>query len=63
MMQVRKSSGREDWFILHHVDGSVEEGTRREIALKYTLADKKLTMDGYKRRNISGGSLYSEFNL
>lgn len=63
MMRVNRSSNRDDWFILHHVDGTVEEGTKREIALKYALADKKLTMDGYKRQNISGGSVYPEFNL
>jgi hypothetical protein len=63
MVRVNRSSNRDDWFILHHVDGTVEEGTKREIALKYALADKKLTMDGYKRQNISGGSVYPEFNL
>lgn len=63
MMHVRKASNGEDRFLLHHVDGTVEEGPRREIALKYTMADKKLTIDGYKRQNISGGSLYPEFNL
>jgi len=54
MMHVRKASNREDRFLLHHIDGTVEEGPRQEIALKYTLADKKLTMGGFKRQNISG---------
>jgi hypothetical protein len=63
MMHVRKSSHRDDWFLLYQVDGIVEEGTKREIAVKYTLADKKLTMDGYRRQNVSGGSLHPEFNL
>jgi hypothetical protein len=63
MMHVRKASNREDRFLLHHIDGTVEEGPRQEIALKYALADKKLTMDGFKRQNISGGSVYPEFNL
>lgn len=63
MMHVRKASNREDRFLLLHVDGTVEEGPRQKIALKYTLADKKLTMDGFKRQNISGGSVYPEFNL
>ena len=63
MMHVRRASNREDRFLLHHIDGRVEEGPRQEIALKYTLTDKKLTMEGFKRQNISGGSVYPEFNL
>lgn len=31
MMRVCKASSREDWFVLHHVDGTVEQGPRREI--------------------------------
>jgi len=43
--------------------GAEHEGTRQEIAIKYALADKTLTMSGYQRRNVSGGGEYPEFNL
>jgi hypothetical protein len=62
-MYVRKAADRDDWFILHYVDGSIEEGHKPDIAIKYTLANKRLTMAGYKQQNVSGGSLHPEFNL
>jgi hypothetical protein len=62
-MYVRKSANREDSFILHYVDGGIEEGDKPEIAIKYTLANKRLIMAGYKQQNVSGGGLHPEFNL
>jgi TIR domain len=63
MMIVKLAADREGWFILRYIDGSVEEGTLSDIAIKYAMADKKLTMNGYKQTNVSGGSLYPDFNL
>jgi TIR domain len=62
-MIVKRAAGKDDWFVLHHVDGKVEEGTRSGIAIKYALADKQLTMNGYKRQTVSGGGEFPEFNL
>ncbi len=63
VMYVRKSANRDDWFILHYVDGTIEEGSKQDIAIKYTIANKRLIMSGYKHQNVSGGSLHPEFNL
>ena len=62
-MYVRKAANRDDWFILHYVDGSIEEGRKPDIAIKYTLANKRLIMDGYKQQNVFGPGLYPEFIL
>jgi hypothetical protein len=62
-MYVRKAAKRDDWFILHNVDGTIEEGGKPDIAIKYTMANKRLTMGGYKQQNVSGGSAHPEFNL
>jgi hypothetical protein len=62
-MYVRKAADRDDWFILHYVDGSVEEGRKPDIAIKYALANKRLTMAGYKQQSVFGPGLYSEFIL
>jgi hypothetical protein len=62
-MCVRESPLMDDTFTLENADGSKEEGTRREIAIKYSVADKNLTMDGYKRMSCYGGGKYPEFNL
>lgn len=60
---VRKSATEENMFTLEDADGQEHEGARQDIALKYTLADKRLTMNGFKRMQNSGGSEYPEFNL
>lgn len=60
---VRKSPLMDDIFTLENADGSKQEGTRQEIAIKYAAADKNLTMNGYKRMTNSGGGKYPEFNL
>jgi hypothetical protein len=52
-----------DIFTLENADGSKQEGTLQEIAIKYAVADKNLTMNGYKRMTNSGGGKYPEFNL
>ena len=60
---VRKSPLADDIFTLQNADGSYQEGALQDIAIKYALADKKLTMNGYKRMTNSGSGEYPEFNL
>jgi len=60
---VRKSPLMDDIFTLENADGSKQEGTLQEIAIKYAVADKNLTMNGYRRMTNSGGGKYPEFNL
>lgn len=62
-LYVRRSPNGEDRFTLEDAVGAEHEGTRQEIALKYAMADKTLTMSGYQRRNVSGGGEYPEFKL
>ena len=63
MMYVKKAADKADWFILHHIDGRVEEGALPDIAVKYTVANKQLTMNGYKQDGASGNGLHPQFNL
>jgi len=62
-LYVRKSPLIDDIFILENPDDSTQEGTLQDIAIKYSLADKNLTMNGYRRMTNSGGGKYPEFNL
>jgi hypothetical protein len=62
-MTVKNAADHEGWFILRHTDRSIEEGTLSDIAINYTLADKKLRMSGYMHATVSGGGPQPEFNL
>ena len=62
-LYIRLSPNGPDRFTFEDALGAEHEGTRQEIAIKYALADKTLTMSGYQRRNVSGGGEYPEFNL
>ncbi len=62
-LYVRRSPEGQDRFTFEDAAGEEPEGTRQDIAIKYALADKTLTMSGYQRRNNSGGGEYPEFNL
>lgn len=62
-LYVRRSPNGKDTFTFEDAVGAEHEGTRQDIAIKYALADKTLTMSGYQRRNVSGGGEYPEFNL
>jgi hypothetical protein len=62
-LYVRRSPKGQDRFTFEDAAGEEHEGTRKDIAIKYALADKTLTMSGYQRRNVSGGGEYPEFNL
>lgn len=62
-LYVRKSPLADDIFTLQNSDGSNQEGALQDIAIKYALADKNLTMNGYKRMTNSGSGEYPEFNL
>jgi hypothetical protein len=61
-LYVRKSAGASDRFTFEDAHGEHLEGALADIAIKYALADKNLTMSGFKRTNVFGGS-YPEFNL
>jgi hypothetical protein len=60
---VRKSLKNEDTCVLEDADGFVQEGPLQDIALKYVTADRKLTMNGYKRMGFHGSGQYPQFNL
>ncbi len=62
-LYVRESPLMDGIFILENTDGSTQEGTLQNIAIKHVLADRNLTMNGYKRMTNSGGGKYPEFNL
>jgi hypothetical protein len=62
-LYIRHSPAGNDRFTFENSLGEEHEGTRQDIAIKYALADKNLTMSGYQRRNVSGGGEYPEFNL
>jgi len=62
-LYIRRSPNGPDRFTFEDAMGAEHEGTRQDIAIKYALADKTLTMSGYQRRNVSGGGEYPEFNL
>ena len=60
-LYVRKSAAS-DRFTFEDTRGEQFEGSLADIAIKYVVADKNLTMGGFKRTNVFGGS-YPEFNL
>jgi hypothetical protein len=60
---VRKSLKNEDTCVLEDADGFEQEGPLQDIALKYVTADRKLTMNGYKRMGFHGNGQYPQFNL
>jgi hypothetical protein len=61
-LYVRKSAAASDRFTFEDTRGEQLGGSLADIAIKYALADKNLTMGGFKRTNVFGGS-YPEFNL
>jgi hypothetical protein len=60
---VRKSLKSEGAYVLEEADGSEQEGSLQDIAVKYVTADRKLTMNGYKRMGFRGSGQYPQFNL
>ena len=62
-LYVRRSPNGQDRFTFEDAAGEEHEGTRQDIAIKYALADKTLTLSGYQRRTVSGGGEFPEFNL
>jgi hypothetical protein len=62
-LYVRKSLSGDGAYVLEEGDGSEQEGDIQDIALKYVMADRKLTMNGYKRMGFHGSSQYPQFNL
>lgn len=60
---VRKSIKGDGTCVLEEADGSEQEGPLQDIALKYVTADRKLTMNGYKRMGFHGSGQYPQFNL
>lgn len=61
-LYVRKSASTLERFTFEDNRGEQLEGSLADIAIKYALADKGLTMGGFKRTTVFGGS-YPEFNL
>lgn len=60
---VRASGSNGDLFVFEDADGKLEQGSIEEIAMKYLFADRKLTMNGYKRDGFLGSGKYPQFNL
>jgi hypothetical protein len=62
-LYIRRSPSGNDRFTFENSSGEEHEGTRQEIAIRYALADKNLTMSGFRRMKASGASEFTEFNL
>jgi TIR domain len=62
-MYVRKVHDRDDLFTLEEPNGPVHEGTREEIADKYSSIDRRLLRSGLKHHVRNSSGAYSDFNL
>jgi TIR domain len=62
-LYVRKSAHDSNLFVIENADEQEHVGPLEEIAIQYTVADRKLTMNGYKRMGFFGNGQYPQFNL
>jgi hypothetical protein len=61
-MYVRKVIGQTDLFRLEEPDGKVEEGTREDIANKYSSIDRRLLRSGLTHHVRNSSSAYPDFS-
>jgi hypothetical protein len=62
-LYIRRSPTTEGWFTFENSLGEEHHGTREDIAARYVLSDRQLTMSGFKRMNTSNGSGDRAFDL
>jgi hypothetical protein len=60
---IRRSPTTEGLFTFENSLGEERHGTREDIAARYVLSDRQLTMSGFKRMNTGNGSGDRAFDL
>jgi hypothetical protein len=60
---IRRSPTTEGWFTFENSLGEEHHASREDIAARYVLSDRQLTMSGFKRMNAGNGSGDRAFDL